>query len=589
MNRYPCRVARRRWNSGRLAILPLLTVLLSVGALQCPSADGGEQGGDAYKAIEPAPPTTGEIPAEMKADFDKEFGEKIRAARLTPAIEDDAKLVVAILNRADALGGSASGLSGFGTQPVSQPGQDPEAAAYYQDQAIVLGGMIPELQESVYNVLRSQRHAGYRDPTACLERMMIVGPRIGATMDQNDFILFCLHDFRPDMLQLASRRVYAMATAAAAEPIEVYLKATPRDGDAKPLREAVAELQAAGTREAGYAATAAKGEADLDAQVYAALKALAAGDTETGGKALGDSKNAQAAALGAVIGGGTDPSADNKDKATEAMLAVATAIKDPLLRCRWLVASGDLLGTAKFWKAFAFSPGPRDVRRGRPEEVRDFQFRPSSSGGRDKLADRLATEVKALHPVLTALIENRVRDVVPAIASRQVEFYGLGRKNVAKVVYVIDNSGSMTDAVMYVRHELRRSLAALGRGQQFQVILFGDKTTAAGDGTLLAATNENRATADKFLGAAMTTGSQPPADALKKALDLNPGVIYFLSDGPVSKETVMMVRKAKDTKIPIYTVCFIYTEGEAAMMEIAHQTDGEYKYIGEDDLQNLGL
>jgi hypothetical protein len=38
----------------------------------------------------------------------------------------------------------------------------------------------------------------------------------------------------------------------------------------------------------------------------------------------------------------------------------------------------------------------------------------------------------------------------------------------------------------------------------------------------------------------------------------------------------------------VHTFCFIYTGGEAILQQIAQQNGGEYKYIGESDLENLG-
>ena len=169
------------------------------------------------------------------------------------------------------------------------------------------------------------------------------------------------------------------------------------------------------------------------------------------------------------------------------------------------------------------------------------------------------------------------------------EFFGVG--GVAeKVVYVVDRSGSMTDSIMYVKYELRRSLRMLKPNQRFYVVFYSTgPAVGMPSGKLVPATEPNKLAAYEFIDGIVPVGQTDPSEALKQAFKVGPELIYLLTDGEFDRRIVGLIDKLNAKKeITVHTLCFIYTSGEAILQEIAQHNDGEYKYIGEDDLDALG-
>lgn len=169
------------------------------------------------------------------------------------------------------------------------------------------------------------------------------------------------------------------------------------------------------------------------------------------------------------------------------------------------------------------------------------------------------------------------------------DFFGVG--GVAdKIVYVVDRSGSMTDSIMYVKYELRRSIRMLKPNQRFFVVFYSTGPAVGMPvGKLVPATEANKMMAYEFIDSIVPVGQTDPSDALVQAFKLQPDLIYLLTDGEFDRKIIDLIDKQnRSDKVTVHTFCFIYTSGEAVLQEIAQRNDGEYKYIGEGDLQNLG-
>ncbi len=124
-------------------------------------------------------------------------------------------------------------------------------------------------------------------------------------------------------------------------------------------------------------------------------------------------------------------------------------------------------------------------------------------------------------------------------------FAGLGTKRARSVVYVVDASGAMVTNFKWIKGELERSVAALSPTQKFQVVLFRDLTLtgeggttelfspaqASGDAALLPATGPNKGALASWLNTVYPTGRSNPLDGLKRALELEPDVVFLLSRG----------------------------------------------------------
>jgi hypothetical protein len=109
------------------------------------------------------------------------------------------------------------------------------------------------------------------------------------------------------------------------------------------------------------------------------------------------------------------------------------------------------------------------------------------------------------------------------------------------VVYVIDHSASMglNRALAAAQRELAFSLERLPSQARFQVILYNRTAEPICIGRhsgLLPATEENKSQAIRYLSSVRPEGGTDHATALRKALALQPDVIYFLTDADDLKD-----------------------------------------------------
>ncbi len=102
------------------------------------------------------------------------------------------------------------------------------------------------------------------------------------------------------------------------------------------------------------------------------------------------------------------------------------------------------------------------------------------------------------------------------------------------VVYVIDRSTSMGfGALAVARRELRDGLAALPADARFAVILYNrqaEPLALGGRTGLVAATPENRDDAARVMDETRAQGGTDHAAALRRAVALQPDVIFFVTD-----------------------------------------------------------
>ncbi|MBN2584464.1 MAG: VWA domain-containing protein [Planctomycetes bacterium] len=175
-----------------------------------------------------------------------------------------------------------------------------------------------------------------------------------------------------------------------------------------------------------------------------------------------------------------------------------------------------------------------------------------------------------------------------AAGPAETSFFGVADKT-SKVVYVIDRGGSMADSLMFVKHELKRSIRALRPVDQFQVIFYSSGPARMMPmRQLLPATQANKQTAYEFIDDTIPIGQNDPQDALTQAFRLRPDAIYLLTDGEFDWNIVGYIGKLNaDKRIRVNTIGFIYTDGEKLLKEIAAKNGGTYKYVSESDLNAL--
>jgi len=160
-----------------------------------------------------------------------------------------------------------------------------------------------------------------------------------------------------------------------------------------------------------------------------------------------------------------------------------------------------------------------------------------------------------------------------------------GEKNHKNIVYIIDRSGSMTDTIMYVKHELKKSIGSMDLSQKFYIVFYSSgPSVGMSSGKLVPAIEQNKELAYGFIDSMIPRGQTDPSDALKKAFQMSPDIIHLLTDGDFDQSIISLIDNYnKDKKIPINTYCFVYTTGEYVLQEIARKNGGSYKYISELD------
>lgn len=155
-----------------------------------------------------------------------------------------------------------------------------------------------------------------------------------------------------------------------------------------------------------------------------------------------------------------------------------------------------------------------------------------------------------------------------------------------KFVYVLDGSGSMTEPhseartrLERVKIELIRSIGGLPEQMEFFVIFFNRFSVPMPAEKLQPASLANKR---KYLEWCMKVkggGGTDPRAALKQALDLQPDVIYLLTDGVFDDDAVAEVTRQNTRGVSIHTFCFGDAAGENLLKNIADKNNGTYKFV----------
>ncbi len=170
-----------------------------------------------------------------------------------------------------------------------------------------------------------------------------------------------------------------------------------------------------------------------------------------------------------------------------------------------------------------------------------------------------------------------------------VTIFGIEAKG-SKFVYVFDRSGSMEGAPLAAaKKQLLDSLQPLGETQQFDILFFNHRVAmfegASGAKRATFATDTNKKLAGEFVQRIVADGGTDRALALKRALALQPDVIFFLSDEdkPMpAKELDEIARSNDRVGAQICTIEFGRGEkppADSSMAELAHANNGKYVYV----------
>lgn len=183
----------------------------------------------------------------------------------------------------------------------------------------------------------------------------------------------------------------------------------------------------------------------------------------------------------------------------------------------------------------------------------------------------------------------------------------LGEQLIAnRVVYVLDYSGSIVVVRDELVRKLKASISALKPPQAFTVIVFygvvaerGDRAvTDAFKAALQLANQDSKRAFFDWIGTKDPQGGTEPLEALRRAIKLEPEVIFFLSDGYFEDKVVDEVRNLnKRAKARIYCMCLDEvilaapagaqrtTDGAKRLKRIADQNGGKLRIVTSADLE----
>ena len=203
-----------------------------------------------------------------------------------------------------------------------------------------------------------------------------------------------------------------------------------------------------------------------------------------------------------------------------------------------------------------------------------------------------ATGSTAAAPPATALDAGPRADAGrPGGAARPgvTDFFGI-RDEADSFVYLLDRSGSMDNGgeLAVAKRELLDSLASLTPKQRFQVVFYNDESEAMNyrsrmDGGFYWALDLNRTLAAQFVEGVSADGGTDPLPALRKALALEPDVIYFLTDAGDTKfyaGDFAKLDRANTAGTRVHCVEFGKTrrQSESSLERLAERTGGSYRF-----------
>ena len=330
---------------------------------------------------------------------------------------------------------------------------------------------------------------------------------------------------------------------------------------------------------------------------------------------------ADAASAGPPSAGAAPESKEERQEASEEQTAMDTVMAWLALYLpSWgtsvvLHAAVVILAAFVAWQSYAVQPPfeyksavvaqsqKKAVRRPRPQKMQDDET------SRGKMIPRPSSLVRHMENPFPDVAANKM-EVLEVIgvggggkdlggfeglgtgSGRGSGFFGAGggeEEEVRKIVYVVDRSGSMTDSIDYVKFELKRSIGELGEEKEFHIIFYSSgPPVEMPTRRLVNATERNKQLAFEFIDGVIAQGETDPSEALKRAFETKPELIYLLTDGEFDRAIVGLVKQLNSNQqVIVHTIGFLYDIGAPVLKQIADENNGNYKFVSEKDLATL--
>lgn len=186
----------------------------------------------------------------------------------------------------------------------------------------------------------------------------------------------------------------------------------------------------------------------------------------------------------------------------------------------------------------------------------------------------------------------------PKVKTKLFGIEGEGRR----FVYVFDRSDSMNGyegrPFAVAKAELRKSLESLSESHEFQIIFYNDAPIAFGGSEsngprMMLGSENNKRTANAFVRDIPATGGTQHLRALRMALNMNPDVIFFLTDAdkPALREREIddLQNRASRSTTSIHSIQFGEGPNQSNgnwIQVLAEGTQGKYRYINVNQLND---
>ena len=177
----------------------------------------------------------------------------------------------------------------------------------------------------------------------------------------------------------------------------------------------------------------------------------------------------------------------------------------------------------------------------------------------------------------------------PGDGQASVRVFGVEGKG-SRFVYVFDRSSSMEGAPLAnAKQQLIESLGSLSSVHQFHIIFFNQQIRnfdLSGGGKRVAfATDRNKKFAERFVGGITADGGTDRLPALRAAVQMQPDVIFFLTDAddPMPASELQEIADLnRRVGVAISTIEFGRGPAKQAknfLTELARITGGQYGYV----------
>ncbi len=543
---------------GQLAAIILAMLLASVAARAANSDLPASSAASAVPAapappvrIDPVPP---EHPVSRKAkqQFAELFGQDLKAVT-----------------------GSADGLTLAEKifDEVRQGSHTPDFVGYGLDQVVSLasasvgGGLL------AYNALGAQKSMSLRPRAGCLEKMLALGPRVLAELSSGRQADWLNKTFGHDAAEYAVLLAARGDGAGAARTLE-----------AAAVAAAQASLSPPDSLDWGRAGveffkklddSISKAQADLaepgdhpDARLLLGLARLGRDRKPAdAAKQLRASGNAAAARLANALD-----------------MASGGAGGDLLALAR---AEATLAGETKelYFKRLLWQQADENLDRCLQVIDLNKDDRQEAMRLKDEAATWLAHLAGELPPVVAAELAAAAARP-PELADEETEshqtFFGIPFRQAKRVVYLVDCSASAGGDLALVKAELDKSIAALAGEQNFSIVFCGSNSAQVLPGGLIAAGDDNKEAALKFIADFVPHGRANPKAGLTKAFALDPTVLCLLTDGDPGAAAVKQVADLNKHHVTVvHTFAFGSSIGAGVLREIAAANGGAYRFVGQ--------